>query len=140
MNKYNRLLDDLPKGVTYLKQLERICKKRFGKKFHGVYPSDQIPRLKPNQCCILNLDRTGEPGSHWIALYRSARGTQSFVYDSFGRRGVTLIPKLKWTSPGRVIDSDRDPEQLWSENNCGARCIAWLSVVYDQGIHMALTI
>jgi len=139
MDLYNSKLKKLPQDTTYLDQLTEIGKATFGHKYHGTYSSDQIPKLKPNQCCILNLDKSTESGSHWIALARGS-GSQSYVYDSFGRRGVTLIPALAWKTPGRVIDSDRDAEQGVTEENCGARCIAWLHVFYTQGVKRALTI
>ena len=139
MNLYNKKLDTLTQDTTYLDQLTEIGESNFGDKYRGTFPSDQIPKLRPTQCCILNLDKSTEPGSHWIALARGS-GSQSYVYDSFGRRGVTLIPALKWQMPGRVIDSDRDAEQGLVELNCGARCIAWLHVFYTQGVKIALSI
>ena len=139
MNSYNKRLKKLPQETTYLDQLTEIGKANFGSKYHGTYSSDQIPKLQPHQCCILNLDKSTESGSHWIALARGS-GKQCYVYDSFGRRGVTLIPALKWSVPGRVIDSDRDAKQGVMEVNCGARCIAWLHVFYSEDVKQALTI
>ena len=139
MNVYTHKLKGLPQDTTYLDQLTDIGRANFGNRYRGTFPSDQIPKLRPNQCCILNLDKSTEPGSHWIALARGS-GTQSYVYDSFGRRGVGLIPALKWSVPGRVIDSERDAEQGVMEANCGARCIAWLHVLYTQGVQRALSI
>ena len=139
MDQYLNYLQQLPQGVTNLSQLTKLAERRFGTRFHGTYASDQIPRLSPMQSCILNLDTSSGPGSHWIALVRG-KGTQCYVYDSFGRRGVQLIPALAWHSPGKVIDSDLDPEQGVSESNCGARCIAWLEVFYQHGARIALTI
>ena len=139
MDSYNKRLKKLPQETTYLDQLTEIGKANFGSKYHGTYSSDQIPKLQPHQCCILNLDKSTESGSHWIALARGS-GKQCYVYDSFGRRGVTLIPSLKWQMPGRVIDSDNDAEQGVTEVNCGARCIAWLHVFYSEGVEQALTI
>jgi len=139
MNIYNRKLKTLTQETTYLEQLTELGKANFGDKYHGTYPSDHIPKLEPHQCCILNLDKSTEPGSHWISLARGG-GKQCYMYDSFGRRGVTLIPALKWELPGKVIDSDRDSEQGIMEVNCGARCIAWLYVFYTKGVKRALEI
>lgn len=139
MELYSKKLKSLPQKTTYLNELNRIGKQRFGSKYHGTYASDQIPKLKPMQSCILNLDKGNQPGSHWIAVARG-RKNQCYVYDSFGRRGVELIPALRWKLPGRVVDSDRDIEQAINETNCGARCISWINVFYTQGIKKALTI
>ena len=118
MDSYNKKLRKLPRGATYLNELTDIGKTAFGHYYHGTYPS---------------------AGSHWIALARGS-GTECYVYDSFGRRGVSLIPALKWKTPGRVIDSDRDAEQEIYEANCGARCLAWLHVFYTKGVKVALSI
>ena len=139
MDSYNKKLRKLPRGATYLNELTDIGTTAFGHYYHGTYPSDHIPKLKPYQSCILNVDKSNEPGSHWIALARGS-GTECYVYDSFGRRGVSLIPALKWKTPGRVIDSDRDAEQEIYEANCGARCLAWLHVFYTKGVKVALSI
>jgi hypothetical protein len=139
MESYNKKLKKLPQRATYLTELTIIGKRTFGENYHGTYPSDQIPSLKPRQCCILNLDKSSEPGSHWVALARG-NSTECYVYDSFGRRGVDLIPALNWSLSGRVIDSDRDAEQHVSESNCGARCLAWLHVLYTKGVKIALNI
>ena len=140
MNLYNQALKKLPRGMTYLDQLTTIGQRMFGDRYVGTFPSDKIPRLKHNQSCILNVDRSTEPGSHWVALYRG-KGDTCYVYDSFGRSGITLIPALlDWSTPGRVIDADRDAEQEEHETDCGGRCIAFLYVVYVKGIRKALTI
>ena len=36
--------------------------------------------------------------------------------------------------------TEDDPEQSVEEQNCGARCVAWLVVVAVKGIKIALTI
>ena len=139
MELYNDILKTLPQGTTYLEQLNEIGNVLLGARYKGTFASDQIPVLEPYQSCILNVDKKSEPGSHWIALIRGAK-RECFVYDSFGRSGVDLIPHLKWEMPGRVIDSDQDAEQGIFEMNCGARCLAWLYVFYSEGSDVALTI
>ena len=37
-------------------------------------------------------------------------------------------------------ESEPDPEQDVRESNCGQRCLAWLSVVYELGPEDALTV
>ena len=67
MNSYKKELKKLPQGATYLSELTTIGKSTFGHFYHGTYPSDQIPKLKPHQSCILNVDKSNEPGSHcWL--------------------------------------------------------------------------
>src|SRR5210317_1155645 len=120
--------------TTYSDELHKICKKLFGVKFKGVYPSDKIPKLNDlSPYCILNLDRSTEPGSHWIALVKDDKEDRCLVYDSFGRKNTTIIPHLRFSGNGRVIDTDRDPEQHPTQTNCGQRCLAFLSIYNKWG-------
>lgn len=125
--------------TTYLTQLMGAGKKLFGVKFKGVYPSDKIPKLNDlSPYCILNLDSSEEPGSHWIALAKV--GSETLVYDSFGRDYKRIIPNLNYTGNGRIKNTERDAEQKVSETDCGARCIAWLMVVDNHGRRLALKV
>jgi len=125
--------------TTYLKELEGTGKKLLGVKFKGVYPSDKIPKLNDlSPYCILNLDSSKEPGSHWVALAKS--GKDSILYDSFGRHNNEIIPDLKYSGNGRIIDTDRDAEQKILETNCGARCIAFLKFFDEYGAKAAMLI
>ena len=122
--------------TTYLKELEGAGKKLLGVKFKGVYPSDKIPKLNDlSPYCILNLDSNKEPGSHWVSLAKN--GKDSILYDSFGRRNTEIIPDLKFSGNGRIIDTDRDSEQKIQETNCGARCLAWLWIFDKYGANTA---
>ena len=123
--------------TTYLSQLEGAGKKLFGAKFKGVFPSDKIPRLNElASYCILNLDRSTESGSHWIALVR-VNDKKSIVYDSFGRNYKKIIPNIDYTGNGRIINSELDSEQKISESDCGARCLSFIMVYDRHGYNMA---
>jgi len=104
--------------VTLSSDLERTCRKLFGKTFKGVFPSDRIPPLTGCTCAIINVDKSNQRGSHWMAI------TDDLVYDSFGRRTHDLIRHAKL----KQKDTELDAEQTESETNCGARCIAFLIV------------
>jgi hypothetical protein len=121
------------KKTTYSNKLEDVGRELFGVKFKGVFASDKIPRLSSlAPYCILNLDRTGEPGSHWVALAKCEGG--AMLYDSFGRTSTSIIKNLRFSGNGKIIDSDTtDAEQATTQYNCGARCIAWLLVFNDLG-------
>lgn len=110
---YETLLKDivypmLGQKVTYSNDLHDVGKQLLGKDFVGVFASDQIPKLKNKQCCILNLDRSDQGGSHWISVYKD--GKKNLTYDSFG------------------VDADYDSEQMIEEKDCGARSISFLLV------------
>ena len=123
---YDTLLKDivypmLGQKVTYSNDLHDVGKQLLGKDFVGVFASDLIPKLKNKQCCILNLDRSDQGGSHWISVYKD--GKKNLTYDSFGRESSKIIPSLK-----NVVDADYDSEQMIEEEDCGSRSIAFLLV------------
>ena len=84
---YNQVLKlvehQLSNKTTYQRDLLKFGKRVFGDKFVGVFASDRIPKLKEGQYAILNLDKSDEPGSHWIAV--AMKNNKTHVYDSFGR-------------------------------------------------------
>jgi hypothetical protein len=83
------------KGVTFMSELNTTGKKLFGIKFRGVFSSDKIPVLNELvPYAILNLDRSDQPGSHWIAIAKT-RDDNLMCFDSFGRRNTQIIPALK---------------------------------------------
>jgi hypothetical protein len=123
---YDKLLCDivyplLGRKVTYSDEIDDVGKILLGNDFVGVFASDMIPRLKNTQCCVLNLDRSDQSGSHWIAVYKV--GKKNLTYDSFGRKSSKIIPSLK-----NVEDADYDVEQMIEQEDCGARSIAFLLV------------
>jgi len=110
--------------------LTEAGKSLFSKRFKGVYASDEIStlldNLKHGEMIIVNLDKRDSTGSHWIALVNHQK--QIILYDSFGRQ----IPE--------VINTEDDAEQSLLEEDCGARCLAFLWVYYRLGIEPALQI
>jgi len=142
--KYNAILRTVKKRVggktTYLQQLDKAGKDIFGAKFHGVYPSDKIPQLSNRRpYAILNLDKSNQAGSHWIAVAKS--GNDIIAYDSFGRSNKLIIPALgRGFKHGKVIDTDRDCEQDILATDCGARSLSFLVFMDKHGAKNALLI
>jgi hypothetical protein len=72
-------------------EIEKIMKRY--RNFYGVYPRDQLYKMLPqvkekeDGGCVLNLDKAGEPGSHWVALYWNAKGDKPSIeyFDSYAR-------------------------------------------------------
>lgn len=131
---YNDLLKQVEKtqlgtGITYSSDLDRLMKSILGKKFAGVKPRNQIPKLDNfKKYCIVNLDANYEPGSHWVALIKNK--DHYILYDSFGRNHSTLLPNLKKLKKGRIFNDLKDSEQGILEQNCGQRCVA--IILLDQ--------
>ena len=140
---YNKMLKDVEKvtgdKTTYLQQLNKVGKKMLSVKYKGTFPSDKIPRLNDlSPYCILNLDKSTEPGSHWVALAK--HGNHSILYDSFGRDNKKIIPNLRYSGNGQIFNTDLDCEQKIQETNCGARCICWLKFLDEYGVKNAMLI
>jgi hypothetical protein len=109
-------------GSTFSNDLEELGRKILGHSFAGVSPADRIPTLNNNKkYAIVNLDFSGEIGSHWVAC--AYNNGSVMMYDSFGRKADRILPAL---TAYRVIDTDDDKEQLQTEENCGQRSLAWL--------------
>ena len=141
--EYNKILKSVKKKVggktTYLGQLDRAGKDIFGSRFHGVYPSDKIPKLTDRKpYAILNLDKSNESGSHWISIAKV--GDHTIVYDSFGRHHTKIIPSLLYSGNGKLISTDDDQEQHILATDCGARSISWLEFLDKYGAENSLLI
>jgi hypothetical protein len=141
---YKIILQDIvrPKlgfTTTFGRTLNNYMKKIVGSKFHGVYPSDKIPKLTNNKpYAIINLDTSTGPGSHWVAIAKS--GANIIVYDSFGRKSRKILSSVFKSGNGLVKDTDYDAEQSQSELSCGQRSCAWLVMVNSFGSKLALLI
>ena len=143
--EYNKILKDITDAMgdksTFLSELNGVGRKLLGVKFHGVYPSHKIPRLNDlSPYCILNLDKSNEPGSHWVALAKLEDKNASVIYDSFGRDHMKIIPNLQYSGNGRIIQPEDDSEQHVLQDSCGQRCLGFLLFLDRYGIKNALYI
>lgn len=143
-NKYlKNIYKDLGKGETDSNQLNQYAASLFGDKFAGVYASDQVPNLsKKSPYCIVNLDPSNKPGEHWVAVYLQNNDTV-LLYDSFGRDANTLLKAFSkyFKKLGKkIINSDRDAEQLIIQDDCGQRCLSFLLCVQNYGYRNATLI
>ena len=112
-----RFTNILGAGITAGAVLDRIGGQEFPGKWAGIFMADQDYPI--GGYCVVNTDHSGEPGTHWVAV------GEGMLYDSFGRRDI-----LKNT---RLSDTEYDAEQRQEEENCGQRCLAWLSVLETYG-------
>lgn len=137
MAQYNKIFKKtvaaLGNGSTYGDDLDRYCKRKLGDKFMGVYAADEIPDLEGGVCCISNLSKRSEPGSHWIGL--AGVDGKVIMYDSFGRSPSKILKNSKG-----IIATDSDAEQREEEENCGARTVAWLLYLDEYGMDSAIMI
>ena len=142
--KYDDVMDSIAPMVgrktTFLTDLSQAGHKLLGDKFMGVFPSDKIPRLtETTPYCILNLDNSNQPGSHWVAIAR-LDDEHAMMYDSFGRPSKEIFPALKKSDNGLIIDTDYDAEQSTKQTDCGLRSLAWLAFLHEYGPEAAVLI
>lgn len=122
--------------TTYSNDLDTVSRNVLGYKFRGVFPSDKLPKLNDlKPYAIVNLDRSTESGSHWVSLAK--KNGKLYFYDSFGRNPKSII---KIADNGRILADTKDAEQGITENNCGARCIAFLIFFDRYGEKLAMLI
>lgn len=96
--------------------------------FLDVFASDQLPVkiYKFPTCFIVNIDKSTEPGSHWVAFYAPSQHSVEF-FDSYGNApsfyGGSI---LEFAS--RFLNVDYNPLILQSNVTavCGQYCIFYL--------------
>jgi hypothetical protein len=134
-----RIIQKFPGSTTNF-QLNDYCKKLFKHRFVGVFASNKIRKLKKNQSCIINLDASHLPGSHWVSMCRDCNNNLYF-YDSFARSIDNIIPILRRIYKNKYIFHDiKDTEQKKTESNCGANCVSWLVMFYKYGSYVIMKI
>ena len=99
--------------------------------FLGVFPSDHIPDIgsmkkRRAYALIVNLEKSGHPGSHWVALYLPKRFTGTAEYwDSYGQpptipRFLRLLNRYKRYVYNRIM------LQSPFSTVCGQYCLFYL--------------
>jgi hypothetical protein len=137
--KYHKLLG---KGGTNNHQLDVLGEKIFGKEWRTVSDQKAYDLSKPRKrsFSIINNDFRGS-GQHWLAVYHTP--TTIYVWDSFGRAPEAIVPVLKKRAAKagtKYVANDRDAEQADAQEDCGARCLAWLECVKTFGIRSAMKV
>lgn len=120
----NEVQKTLGAGITNDEQLNKYC--TFLPKFKGTHAWDELPKLKNLESCIINLDKSNQPGSHWVAIYKYKNKT--YMFDSFDRK----------ISNFRKVEIDKAVMQKPKENDCGQRSIAFLALVESIGLSNTL--
>ena len=94
--------------------------------FRGVYLLDTIPD-KPNnkECGIVNLDKSGGPGTHWVAWFKN--GKNKIYFDSYGIQP----PKEVIEYLGKGIGYNTDQVQPMEEVFCWHLCLYVLKELND---------
>ena len=82
------------KGLTNI-ELESYTKKLGINNFRGVFMCDTLPdRPHQQECGIVNLNTSKEPGSHWVCYFKADKKKTRIYFDSFGQ--ITPIEIQKY--------------------------------------------
>ena len=102
-------------------ELEDAVKKLKIPSFRGVFLLDTISK-KPNkkECGIVNFDKSGGPGTHWVTWYKN--GKTKIYFDSYGvQPPIEVIQYL-----GKPIHYNTDQVQPAGQVFCGHLCLCVL--------------
>ena len=98
--------------------LEDAAQKLSIKCFKGVYLLDTLPdKPKRKECGIVNLDKSGGPGTHWVAWFKD--GKNKIYFDSYGIQPTKEIIQYL----GQGINYNTDQVQPRGEVFCGHLCL-----------------
>lgn len=95
-------------------------------KFKGVYAANKLMpllALAPPYCCVVNTDREGEPGTHWLAIYVPSRWTVEY-YDSFAEPPNHIIAPFIDTFKHKKMNSKKVQSKF--DTSCGSHTIYFL--------------
>ena len=84
--------------------------------FTGVYLLDTM-KTENRECGIVNLDKSGGPGTHWVAWYKN--GGNKIYFDSYGIQPPKEVIKYL----GKGINYNTDQIHLRGEVFCGHLCL-----------------
>ena len=86
--------------------------------FWGVFLLDTLPKkLNKKECGIVNFDKSGGSGTHWVAWYKN--GKNKIYFDSYGIQPPKEV--IKYLGDG--INYNTDQVQPRGEVFCGHLCL-----------------
>ena len=95
-------------------ELEDAVKKLKILSFRGVFLLDTLPKkLNKKECGIVNFDKSGGPGTHWVACYQN--GKTKIYFDSYGVQ--PLIEVIRYL--GKPIRYNTNQVQPAGQVFCG---------------------
>ena len=118
----------LKRGLTNIEICNHL---KYEKTFLGCFPSNKTPTILKYPCSIiLNTEKSGESGEHWIGLYLEKY--HSFYFDSFGlpvlEDDIFNFLKKKYK---KVIYNKHCIQDI-SSVSCGLYCISFVKHVNSE--------
>ena len=103
--------------------------------FRTVCMLNTLPAaLESNECGIVNLNKSGEKGSHWVAYWK--RGDVRIYFDSYGQITPLEIQKYLKTAEElrtnkNIIQHTTDIVQPINSSICGHLCLYVLKALSE---------
>ena len=86
--------------------------------FRGVFLLDTLPKkLNKKECGIVNFDKSGGLGTHWVAWYKN--GKTKIYFDSYGVQPPLEVVEYL----GSLIHYNTDQLQPVGQVFCGNLCL-----------------
>ena len=91
--------------------------------------------MKFRKCGIVNLNKTGKKGSHWVAYWK--KGKTRIYFDSFSQITPIKIQKYlktpeEFKSGKNVIQLNADIVQSINSSICGQLCVYILKALSER--------
>lgn len=111
--------------INKLLSRNKITQNRFG----GVYAADTLKERErdkvKNRYYVVNLDKSNQPGSHWIAIYVAENGEDNEYFDSYGWRPHANALKFETFMNFSYIYQNRQLQHPVS-TVCGQYCMFYI--------------
>ena len=99
-------------------KLEDAVKRLKNPYFRGVFLLDTLPKkLNKKECAIVNFDKSGGPGTHWVTWYKN--GKTKIYFDSYGVQPPLEVVEYL----GSPICYNTDQLQPVGQVFCGHLCL-----------------
>ena len=99
-------------------ELEDVVNRLKIQCFRGVFLLDTLPKkLNKKECGIVNFDKSGGSGTHWVAWYKN--GKNKIYFDSYGVKPPTEVINYL----GKPIRYNTDQVQPRGQVFCGRLCL-----------------
>ena len=110
------------------KQIEKALRKnvRTVPHFRGVYTRDSLPRKPRRGYYVMNFDKTGESGSHWVCMH-IGKSTNTY-FDSYSRKPPPFTQRAFAKFLGLTKRLEKNTKQLQSDfsTTFGQWCIYFI--------------
>ena len=116
-------------------EIDSILKKSDLSNYGGTIMLNEVSKLKPNHCAIINLNTSNEPGSHWVCVFDGPSQEEVVYFDSFGvgppKQIQKFMNKCAKKSGKKMVYSSMQLQTL-NTSSCGWWCMYILTHL-DKG-------